>query len=285
VRVRQIVLAAPAPDPATQARPPEREATPAPRAAPKPPRNVLPAITATTAAPAVTAAPATPEREAGGEPVPVYATRLPPAATLQYSVQRETAARPGTFQAELRWRPAEGRYTLTLGLAATGWASVGELDAHGVAPERQVETRRGREFRAVNFQRDSARITFSGPQVQFALPPGAQDRISWLLQLPAVLAANPGLAEPGRDVKLFVAGARGDASLWVFGVVARENVELPAGAVVDALHLHREPGHAYDTRVDVWLDPARHHLPVRVRLQTRAEGETTEFMLTTLTEN
>ena len=36
-------------------------------------------------------------------------------------------------------------------------------------------------------QREAGRITFSGPQVEYPLLPGAQDRISWLLQLAAVL--------------------------------------------------------------------------------------------------
>ena len=222
---------------------------------------------------------------AGGAPTPRYATRLPPPATLQYSLQREGTGGPGRsgLQAELRWRPAEGTYTLTLGFGAVGWASVGGLDADGVAPERHVETRRGREVRAANFRREAGptggRITFSGPQVEFALLPGAQDRLSWMLQLPAVLEADPMLGQPGREVRLFVAGVRGDAGLWTFTVVDRGPAELPAGTVAEAVHLRREPQRPYDSRVDVWLDPARHHLPVRVRLDHLGDGGGTDFLL------
>jgi len=228
-----------------------------------------------------------------GTPLRTYATRLPPPATLQYTVQRESggigagAARAG-LQAQLSWRPdaAAGTYTLSLGLGAVGSASVGALDLHGMAPERHVETRRGREVRAANFQRQAGtagssagRITFSGPRIEHPLLPGVQDRLSWMLQLAGVLAADPGLGQPGREISLLVVGVRGDAALWVFRVMAAQALQLPAGEVPHAVHLQREAQHPYDTRVDVWLDPARHHLPVRLRLQNRADGPGTEFEL------
>jgi hypothetical protein len=229
-------------------------------------------------------APATPAL-AGGTPLPRYATQLPPPVTLQYNLQRDGPGALGRqgLQAELRWRPAEAGYTLTLGFGAVGWASVGGFDADGVAPERHVETRRGREVRAANFRREAGptggRITFSGPPVEYTLLPGAQDRLSWMLQLPAVLEAEPELGQPGREVRLFVAGVRGDAAPWTFIVVERGPLDLPAGTVADAVHLQREPQRPYDTRVDVWLDPARHHLPVRVRLDHRGDGGGTDFLL------
>ncbi len=255
--------------------------------APRPPAAAAPDGAARPAVDAASApAPVVPPPAPGGPPLPRYATRLPPPATLQYTLQREAApGRPG-LQAELRWRPTDTQYTLTLGFGAVGWASVGGLDGDGVAPERHVETRRGRELRAVNFRREAGptggRITFSGPPVEHALLPGAQDRLSWMLQLPAVLEADPALGQPGREVQLFVAGVRGDAAVWTFTVVDRGPAELPAGTVADAVHLQREPQRPYDTRVDVWLDPARHHLPVRLRLNNRGEGESTDFLLSQL---
>lgn len=286
LQVRQIVLGPPAPalaQPAAAAEP-----APVPRSPPRTQPARTPATDAapgdTAPSPAIEPQPAPPAD--GGSVLPVYATRLPPAATLQYAVQREGGAprgpRPG-LEAELRWRPADdGRYELTLSLAATGWASVGAVDAHGLAPERQVETRRGRELRAANFQRDSGRITFSGPQLEFPLLPGTQDRLSWLLQLAAVLEANPSLGGAGSEVTLFVAGPRGDAGLWTFHSQGAETAELPAGAIPGTVHLRRTAERPYETRVDVWLDPARHHLPVRLRVQNRAETEPTDFVLQAL---
>ena len=228
-----------------------------------------------------------------GTPLPTYATLVPPPATLQYAVRREGAepaaaasARAG-LQAQLRWQHAAGSYTLTLGLGAVGWASVGGFDVHGLAPERHVETRRGRERRAANFQRPGSdgvapgpgRITFSGPRVEHPLWPGVQDRLSWMLQLAAVMSADATLATPGREVLMVVAGVRGDALPWRFETVAVEDLELPAGTVRGALHLRREPQRPWDSRVDVWLDPARHHLPVRLRMRQGPNAPLTEFEL------
>jgi hypothetical protein len=290
LQVRQLLRTVPAAAAVDAATPPQAAAPlPVPAAArPKPtptaPRVPAAALQARYGAEAPDEPmPATPDPTAAGQPVPVYATRLPPAATLQYAMQRDAPTRR-ELQAELRWRPEGERYTLSLGFAAIGRASVGALDLHGIAPERHVETRRGRELRAVNFQRDTARITFSGPALELALLPGVQDRLSWMLQLAAVMAANPALAEPGVEVLLQVVGVRGDAAVWRFVVQGREDIDLPAGVALNALHLHREPQRPYDTRVDVWLDPARHHLPVRVRLQTRAEGEGTDFTLLSYTQ-
>ena len=76
---------------------------------------------------------------------------------------------------------------------------------------------------------------------------------------------------------MFVAGTRGDGELWTFSVLGRETIDTEAGPVPDALHLRRLPSRPYDPQVDAWLDPARHHLPVRLRFQ--APGSGTEFTL------
>jgi hypothetical protein len=224
--------------------------------------------------------PALPTPDPGGLTVPVYPTLLPPPTTLRYELRRGAAG----GLAELVWRPAPERYELTLRMQglhgpAPDWTSAGAFDAHGIAPLRFAEGRRGRELRAVNFQRAAGRITFSGPQLEYPLLAGAQDRLSWLLQLAGIVAADPALAQPGAPISLFVAGTRGDADVWTFTAIGTEQAELPAGAVPGALRLHREPLRPYDTQVDVWLDPRRHFLPVRLLLRVRATGEATELRL------
>ena len=62
-------------------------------------------------------------------------------------------------------------------------------------------------------------------------------------------------------------------------VEAVEAISVPAGPVAAALRLKREPRKPYDTLVEVWLDPARHHLPVKVRLSIPQTGDATEFSL------
>jgi hypothetical protein len=222
---------------------------------------------------------ATPEPPApSGTPLPAYATRLPPPMTLHYSVRQGSA----TGQAALHWHPAGDRYRLTLersGQDALGSDSQGRLGAAGLTPERYVESRRGREQRAVNFQHEAGRITFSGPQLQYPLLPGAQDRLSWMLQLPAVLEAGPALREPGSEVLIFVAGTRGDGQVWTFTVQGRHDLEASTGSVTGALHLRRAAARPYDSQVDVWLDPGRHHLPVRVLLQFPPASGSTDWAL------
>jgi Protein of unknown function (DUF3108) len=218
--------------------------------------------------------------EPGGDSVPTFATSLPAPFEARYAVQRGLAS----GRAELRWQRQNDRYELSLrtsafGAPALSWASVGAVDEHGLAPERHTESRRNKELRAVNFQRDSGRISFSGPQLQYPLTAGAQDRLTWMLQLPAILQANPALAVAGAQVPLFVVGARGDAEVWAFQVLGVETLDLPDGSSVNALHLKREPRRPYDTQTEVWLDPARQHLLVRALMRVRATGEGTEFLL------
>lgn len=251
---------------------------PAPRAAPTPAPTPAPA-------PAPTAErEATPEPAAdpGGQSVPVYATRPPPPLKLQFEMRRGLVA----GEAELDWNPLGDQYQLTLrgqafGAPLIGWASQGGFDDAGLAPLRYVESRRGRELRAVNFQRDSARITFSGPSVEHPLVAGAQDRLSWMVQLAAVLAANPALAATDAQVSMWVVGTRGDAEVWTFTVQGRVTLALalPLGTVENTVHLKREPRRPYDTQVQVWLDPSRHFLPAQALLMVRATGEGMEFRL------
>ena len=100
-----------------------------------------------------------------------------------------------------------------------------------------------------------------------------------MVQLAAVLAANPALAQAGSQISMWVVGTRGDAAVWTFTVQGRATLELPIGRVDDSVHLTRQPQRPYDTQVQVWLDPARHFVPVKVLLAARASGEGTALEL------
>ncbi len=182
-------------------------------------------------------APARPAHDAAGgvAEVPVYATRLPAPVSLHFQLQRGAAVGSGS----LHWRRQGEAYALSIeaerpGAPVLGSASRGVIDADGVAPLRHVDLRRSRELRAANFQRDAGRISFSGPQVEYPLWPGAQDRLSWMIQLPAIVEADAAMSRPGAVVTLFVVGTRGDAQAWRFQVQDSEALELPAGMVCPA---------------------------------------------------
>ena len=232
---------------------------------------------------ALNAPAAAPESPPGDEPVPHYRTRLPPTATLRYEMSRGMLTGTG----ELAWRPQADRYELTLkgsvgGVAVLTQVSSGNFDAAGVAPLRFTDQRLRRGVRAVNFQREVGKITFSGPSTEYPLLIGTQDRLSWMIQLAAVAAAEPQRLAPGGKVALYVVGARGDADLWIFRYVAHEDVATVAGPVA-AVKFAREPRGAYDTQVEAWLAPAHHHLPVRARLSHSPDSEALELLLNDIT--
>jgi len=318
ISVRRIVLPAAAPllapvavpDTPAPTRAPTRAPTPVPRPAPA---AVSPTVVAATpaqeaerpldvpeAASAPLAAASSPEPQAspsalseaapaeaparavalsGGE-VPVYATRLPAAATLQYDLRRGAIGGQGT----LEWRPGPNGYELSIegsvfGISVLSWRSRGAFDSAGLAPERFVDSRRGRDVRAANFQREARKISFSGTEVEYPLVAGAQDRLSWMLQLAAILEAGPERRAAGEKVSMFVAGARGDGDVWTFTVQGVETLDLAGVPLPGTLSLRREPRKPYDTQVEVWLDPGRQHLPVRMRLTTLPGGDSTELQL------
>ena len=229
---------------------------------------------------AAAAAPRAAAPPAAASAPPTYRTRIPPSAVLRYDLRRGALGGEG----ELRWHDDDGRYELqlqgsVLGLSLLSQSSRGGFDAAGLAPERFLDRRRGREQRAANFQRERGLITYSGDAAQHPLLAGAQDRLSWMVQLAAIVDADPARWQPGTQVEMAVTGSRGDSDVWTFTVSGREAVELAGGRPIEALALAREPRKPHDTSVQVWLDPARHHLPVRLRLSNGRDGDALLFVL------
>ena len=211
-------------------------------------------------------------------PPPVYATRVPPPYRLTYALRRGALS----GQAELTLQRAGAGYELelkgtALGLEVLGLRSQGNVGPHGLMPERFVDRRRGRDRLAANFDHGAGRITYSGSAASQPLRLGAQDRLSWMVQLAAILEAAPARHGTGSRIAVSVSGARADVDTWTFIVQDRQRLSLPGGAVVEALRLKREPRRPYDTQVEVWMDPAQHHLPVRARLTVLPGGETLEL--------
>lgn len=209
---------------------------------------------------------------------PVYRTRIPPPTTLRYALSRG----PWNGNGELVWEHQGDRYHARLegrvaGFKVLTWDSSGSFDTAGLAPTRFTDERRGKAAKAANFQRAAGKITYSGPPDEYPLLPGSQDRLSWMVQIAAIASADPQRVAPGKRVSMFVSGARGDADMWTFQSLGSESVSI-GGSSVPAIKLLRQPRKAHDTRVEVWLDPALHHLPVRARLTSSPENETLELV-------
>jgi Protein of unknown function (DUF3108) len=223
--------------------------------------------------------PAAPAASDEPEAIPHYPTRPPPPMTLRYDVGRGPLHGTG----ELTWRPGAERYELGLefrlsGLVILAQSSRGAFDAEGLAPERFTDRRIRRGTTAANFQRAVGKITYSGSSNEFALRAGAQDRLSWMLQLAAIVGAGPQLALPGAKVVMLVTGSRGDADVWSFRCLGAEPVPSRTGAV-EAIRFIREPRDAYDTLVQIWLDPLLHHLPVKATQKSGSNDEGYELRL------
>ena len=292
LQVRHLTLPAAAEvlssEPATRAVPPARTArvaaVPRPRVAPSP-------LAATAAAVATradgTAAPDAPDALPPSamaalepaSPIETYATRIPSSTQLNFTLQRGTAA----GEATLHWQVDAGRYVLQLQATlpqgrAIEQRSQGGFDEAGLAPERLADRRRGRDVRAANFQREHGKISFSGARWEWPLHGGAQDRLSWLVQLVAIAAAAPDAMHEGAELSMWVAGTRGALSVWRFEVRGRQQLAAPSGDA-PAWWLVREPEHPYDLRVEVWLDPTRGHWPLKLRQTQVPGGEPLEWTL------
>ncbi|KNZ34052.1 MAG: hypothetical protein AD742_01020 [Methylibium sp. NZG] len=240
--------------------------------------SAAPAVAEAQALPSESAAVPTPTSAADRE-LPVYRTLIPPPIQLRYRLRRGALQGSGDFA----WSPQGERYEARLegrlaGIVVLTQVSQGGFDEAGVAPLRFTDRRTAGAVQAANFQREVGKISFSGPSVEYPLLIGSQDRLSWMVQLAAVVAAEPRRLQEGGKVVIHVVGARGDSRLWVFRFAGNETISAVAGTV-RAARFVREATEAHDTRVDVWLDPLRHHLPARALLRSGADDEGLELLV------
>lgn len=275
VKVRAVAAPEPAPAPAAAVAPAPAPSPPPPKAKASPAR-----APAKAAAPAAEGAAASASAPSAGGDVPVYATRLPPPFHWVYDLKRGFI----TGRGDLTWAPGKSGYEAKLeGRVASfvilDWVSRGTTDAAGIAPERFVIRKKGRDANAANFQRAAGKLTWSGSTSEQPLVPGMQDRLSVMVQIAGIVAADPArFSRTSERIRVFVSGARADADLWTFDVLGLETVQTSRGAV-RAVHVRREPRKQYDTRVDFWLDPARPHGPVRAELRNATDDEALELLL------
>jgi hypothetical protein len=198
---------------------------------------------------------------------PLAAPLVPVPATWRYAVIAQWRGLVVQGDAVLAWQHDGARYDASLELAAPplparAQHSTGALGADGLRPLRFSD--RVRTEQATHFDAAQGRIIFSSNRPDVPLQPGAQDRLSVLVQLMALAASNPGRFVPGAVATLQVAGTR-EADTWRFTVEGLETLAVGTQGV-RALKLTRAPQHEYDTRLEVWLAPGQAYAPVRLRL-------------------
>lgn len=208
------------------------------------------------------------------------AMRIPASVRLRFAVTGQQGSTPmqGMF-GELAWLHNGEEYDAQLALTflfrtVRSQRSSGHLGADGLAPDRFADTRRTEQ--ASHFVRERAQVVFSNNKPPQPLLPGAQDRLSVMIQLGALLAGDASSFPVGADIAVQTVGP-GDADVWRFRIEADETLDLPAGPY-QARKLARAPRREFDDRVEIWLAPQLGHLPVRLRI-TQPNGDFADFQL------
>ena len=211
--------------------------------------------------------PAAPPRD---QALTVSSYSVPGSVRLKYKV--ETNKFPYSASADLLWQQDGERYEARLELSVFGQARVqtsqGQVTSEGLAPIRFSDKFRSEV--AAHFNREKGKVTFSANTPDVPLLGGAQDRLSVLIQVAAMIAGDPGHYPQATTLTLQTIGPR-DADTWLFTVGLQEKLSLPGGDL-DTLKLIRNPRQEYDQTVELWLAPALGYLPARIRI-TESNGD------------
>jgi hypothetical protein len=205
-----------------------------------------------------------------GESTPVLnAEHVPRPVRLNYEVQSNKF--PYRLNAELVWQLSGQNYDARLTVGAFGQKRVqtsrGQIGTRGLEPVRFSDKYRSEV--AAHFNRQQAKVTFSANTPDVSLLPGAQDRLSVLIQLATLVASAPNRYPPATTITIQTIGPR-DAETWLFTVGETETLNLPGGPQV-ALKLVRNARQDFDQKVELWLAPALNYMPARL-LITESNG-------------
>ena len=207
------------------------------------------------------------------------AYKIPASATLRFVGTGSSGSQPLQASGLLQWRHDGTQYEAKLEAGALFFTaltqtSVGAIGPLGLMPVRFLHKTRSEQ--AAHFERDAGRISFSNQKSPAPLLNGAQDRLSILLQLAALLAGQAPNAARAITYTIQTASAT-EADQWLFTVEGDEMLSLPAGNQL-ATKLQRMPRNAYDDLLEIWFAPSLGYLPVRIR-QTQAKGDVTDLQL------
>ena len=233
--------------------------------------ELLPVLAAQTADDApVEALPSPPAPRPPREPVQALKVHaLPPPIRLSYTVQADRF--PFSLNSELSWSHDGKNFDARLEFSAFGQSrlqtSQGNIASEGLEPLRFSDKFRSEV--AAHFDRQKGKVTFSANTPDTALLAGAQDRLSILVQLAAMVASHPDAYPEATTIAIQIIGPR-EAGTWLFTVGQTETLTLPGGEQT-ALKLVRNPRKEFDQRVELWLAPAMGYLPVRIRI-TESNG-------------
>ena len=221
-----------------------------------------------------------PYKRAGSEGLTdITAFKAPDSALLKYQVQGQAKGFNYWASAELNWQQDGKAYEARLEVSAfllgsRVQSSKGALGPEGIMPTRFSD--KTRSELAAHFQRDKGIISFSANSPDAPLLKGAQDRLSVVLQLSSLLAADPARFPTGTMLSFQTVSQR-EAEVWQFLVEKEELLQLPFGEM-GAIKLNRQPRREFDQHIEIWFAPTLGYLPVRLRI-TNANGDFVDQLL------
>ena len=201
------------------------------------------------------------------------AFKIPAPVFLKYQVLGMSKQMNYSAWAEFSWQHDGQRYDSKLEVGAfllgsRSQTSQGTLGAEGLMPQRF-----GDKFRtevASHFQRDKGVVSFSNNAPEVSMLKGAQDRLSVVMQIAALLSAEPDRYPVGTMLSFQTVATR-DAEVWLFLVEKAETLQLPYGDV-PTIKINRKPRKEFDQTIELWFAPSIDYLPVRLRV-TNANGD------------
>lgn len=214
-------------------------------------------------------------------PVPGVASGLAETTRLSYvATGRQGTISLGGVSAEVNWLRAASTYEARLRWfflykTLRDQQSFGQIDSTGLMPDSFSEVRRKQEAQA-RFDRAHGLVSFSVGTPSAPLRPGAQDRLSVVFQMGALLAANPARHPTGSSLEFQVVGLKA-AETWVFNIDAEGTHDVPAGRFATRKAV-RLPQTELDDKIEIWFATELHHLPIRIR-QTMADGDFVDMAL------
>src|SRR5258706_10136118 len=203
---------------------------------------------------------------------------VPPSGDLQYDTfYNGVRNQPGTIHWTSDGKTYEMIVSVPLPFVGTfSYSSHGHVDAFGLAPDQYIEKRGRRAEDVTIFNRAAKQIGFTRTPATLAMPDGAQDRFSMVMQLASLVRGDPDAYKPGVTREFYVADSD-SGEIWPIETIGDETVRIP-GAFVDARHFMRLPRREGDRRrIDVWLAPSLGWIPARL-VQTEPNGTQVELV-------
>jgi Protein of unknown function (DUF3108) len=206
--------------------------------------------------------------------------RIPGSVRLAFAAtaQQGTTPMQGVF-GNLVWLQDGERYDAQLSLTflfktIRSQHSNGVIGSTGIEPLRFSDKRKTEV--ASHFVRDQKTVIFSNNSPSVPLLAGAQDRLSVVMQLGALMAGDPPRYPPESVIAVQTVGPS-DAEIWTFTVSGEERLTVPAGEFT-VRKLTRNPRQPFDDKIELWLAPELGYLPVRIK-QTLANQDFVDLQL------